>query len=144
MPPLSPIPVVCALIEDEAGRVLIAQRPPHKHLGLKWEFPGGKLESAESAEAALVREIKEELGCDILLLRSLPRSRYDYGTVVIDMLPFVCRLATGSATPSAHEHVDVRWIWPEELDRVDLAPADVPVVAHYRAELTARKTPLHR
>ena len=59
-----PIPVVCAVIERK-GRVLIARRPAHKHLGLKWEFPGGKVEPDESAEAAIIREIQEELGCAI-------------------------------------------------------------------------------
>ncbi len=128
----SPIPVVCAVIEDDAGRVLIAQRPAHKHLALKWEFPGGKVEPSESPEAAIVREIVEELGCTIVIQRALPRFTHDYGRAVIAMIPFVCRLAPASAAPHAHEHVALRWVLPAELTTFDLAAADLPVVASYR------------
>lgn len=123
-----PIPVVCAVIEDGSGRVLVAQRPAHKHLGLKWEFAGGKVEPGESPEAALVREIREELGCEIVVGRALPRFLHDYGSVVIEMFPFVCAIAAGSGAPHPHEHVGVRWVTREELRKLDLAPADWPVV----------------
>ena len=129
MPPSSPIPVVCAVLEDTAGRVLVAQRPAHKHLALKWEFPGGKIEPGESPDHALVRELREELGCDTLVIRSLPRSTHDYGDVVIEMFPFVCRLAPTSPAPHPHEHIAIRWVKPGELLTLDLAAADVPVVA---------------
>ncbi|MEX2044541.1 MAG: (deoxy)nucleoside triphosphate pyrophosphohydrolase [Opitutus sp.] len=132
VPPNQPVPVVCAVIEDGAGRVLLAQRPAHKHLGLKWEFAGGKVEPDESPEEALLREIHEELGCAIVILRPLPQFTHDYGTVVIEMIPFVCRLAPGSPAPHPHEHVAVRWVQLSDLDSVDLAPADRPVVEHLR------------
>jgi 8-oxo-dGTP diphosphatase len=67
MPASAPIPVVCAVIVDERGRALVAQRPAHKHLGLKWEFPGGKVELGETPESAMLREIEEELGCAIVI-----------------------------------------------------------------------------
>lgn len=121
--------MVCALIERE-GRVLIAQRPPHKHLPLKWEFPGGKVEPGESAEAAIVREIQEELGCRIVVTRPLPRSTHAYA-VVIEMIPFVCRLAPDSPEPHTLEHLDLRWVTLVELPAFDLAPADLPVVKSY-------------
>jgi 8-oxo-dGTP diphosphatase len=124
------IPVVCAVIERE-GRVLVAQRPAHKHLPLKWEFPGGKVEPGETAEAAIIREIREELGCDLLIARALPRFTHAYA-VVIEMIPFVCHLAPGSCEPRALEHVALQWIRPEELPAIDLAAADLPVVASYR------------
>jgi 8-oxo-dGTP diphosphatase len=126
------IPVVCAVIEDAAGRVLVAQRPAHKHLGLKWEFAGGKVEPGESAEAALVREIREELACAIVILRPLPRFVHRYETITIEMIPFVCQLAPGSPAPHPHEHIAVRWIEAAEFESLDLAPADWPVVASYR------------
>lgn len=126
-----PIPVVCAVLEDPAGRVLVAQRPAHKHLALKWEFPGGKVEPGESPESALLREIVEELGCTITLTRPLPRFLHDYGAVTIEMIPYVCALAPGSPEPHPHEHLAVRWVLPAELKTVDLAPADWPVVADY-------------
>lgn len=122
------IPVVCAVI-GRGGRFLLAQRPAHKHLPLKWEFPGGKVDSGETPEAAIVREIREELGCDIAVTRALPRFTHDYGAVVIEMIPFVCTLAEGSAEPHPHEHVAVAWCEPARLRDHDLAPADLPVVA---------------
>ncbi len=127
----APVPVVCALIERD-GRVLLAQRPAHKHLPLKWEFPGGKVEPAEDPAAAIVREIREELGCDIVIARLLPPFAHDYGTVVITMIPFVCALAQGSAEPAALEHVAIAWVRPEEFAQYDLAAADLPVVASYQ------------
>ena len=123
------IPVVCAVLEDGAGRVLVAQRPAHKHLGLKWEFAGGKVEPGESPESALQREIREELGCEIRLLRALPRFTHDYGNVLIEMIPFVCALEATSAPPHPHEHVAASWVTRAELHALDLAPADWPVVA---------------
>ena len=122
------VPVVCAVIEDDAGRVLVAQRPAHKHLGLKWEFPGGKVELDETPTAALAREIQEELGCTIFVTRALPVFTHDYGAVVIEMIPFVCRLSGDSGMPHPHEHVAVRWVTHAELQELDLAPADWPVV----------------
>ena len=130
-----PIPVVAAVIEDGAGRVLVAQRPAHKHLALKWEFPGGKIEPGEAPEAALTRELREELGIEIEILRALPASTHDYGSVTIALSPFVCRIAPGSAAPHPHEHIALHWVAPAELTKVDLAPADRPIVASYRATL---------
>jgi 8-oxo-dGTP diphosphatase len=131
----SPISVVCAVIVDSRGRLLLAQRPPHKHLGLKWEFPGGKVERDESPERALIREIKEELGCDIEVAQALPLFTHDYGSVVIRMIPFICALANNTSAPHPHEHTSLRWISVEELPTVDLAPADWPVIESYRDTL---------
>jgi 8-oxo-dGTP diphosphatase len=129
-----PIPVVCALIE-RSGRVLIARRPAHKHLGLKWEFPGGKVEPGETPEAAILREIEEELRCGIEIAYPLPPFVFDYGTVVIEMIPFVVHLAATSPEPAVTEHSELAWAAIDELSRYDLAPADLPVIASYRARL---------
>jgi 8-oxo-dGTP diphosphatase len=126
--PKPPLPVVAAVLE-RAGRVLVAQRPPHKHLALKWEFPGGKVEPREQPEAALVREIQEELGCAIVVGRALPRFTHAYATVTIELIPFICRLASDSPDPHPHEHVAVRWATLAELRTLDLAAADWPIVA---------------
>lgn len=134
--PSTAIPVVCAVVEDAAGRVLVAQRPAHKHLALKWEFPGGKVEPGEGPAAALQRELREELGCDVEITGALPRVVHDYGTVVIEMIPFICRLAPASPAPHPHEHVALRWHSPADLNSLDLAPADWPVLSSYRAALT--------
>ena len=130
MPASIPVPVVCALVE-RGGLLLLARRPADKHLPLKWEFPGGKVEPGEDSAAAIVREIREELGCDIVITRALPRFPFDYGRVVIEMIPYVCTLAAGSPAPHPHEHVAIAWVPPAELLTYDLAPADVPVIASY-------------
>ncbi len=134
--PLTPLPVVAAVITDSAGRVLLAQRPAQKHLALKWEFPGGKVEAGETPEEALRRELREELGIEVAIVRPLPRFTHDYGTVVIAMQPFGCRLAAGSPPPYPYEHVALAWVAIHDLGAYDLAPADLPVVAALRAEGT--------
>ncbi len=128
------IPVVCALIE-RAGLVLVAQRPAHKHLPLKWEFPGGKVEPDEAAEAAIVREIREELGCEFVITQALPRFTHAYAET-IEMIPFVGRLAPDSPEPHPHAHVALRWMLPAEIVALDLAAADFPVLAAYRQSAT--------
>jgi 8-oxo-dGTP diphosphatase len=127
--PSVPIPVVAAVLTDPAGRILLAQRPSHKSLALKWEFPGGKIEAGELPEAALARELREELGVEIEQLQALPRFTHDYGFVHIAMIPFACRLAPHSPAPHAHEHVALAWVDRAALTSYDLAPADLPVVA---------------
>ncbi len=123
-----PVPVVCAVIERD-GLVLIAQRPPHKLLPLKWEFPGGKVEPGEAPAAAIIRELQEELGCAITVARALPPFIHDYQTVVIEMIPFVCALTPDSSAAHPHEHTAIAWVQPAELQSYDLAAADWPVVA---------------
>ncbi len=121
------------MLEDGTGRILIAQRPADKHLGLLWEFPGGKVEPGEPPAAALLRELTEELGCTAVITRTLEPFLHDYTRVVIEMFPFVCHLAPDSPAPAALEHVEIRWVLPKELTAFALAPADWPVVARYRS-----------
>lgn len=120
---------MCAVILDAADRILLAQRPAHKHLPLKWEFPGGKVETGEEPAAAIAREIQEELGCELVIVRALPRFTHQYPKTLIEMIPFVCRLTPTSPPPHLHEHVAVAWVSREELKDYDLAPADWPVLA---------------
>ncbi len=119
---------------ERDGLVLIAQRPANKHLPLQWEFAGGKVEPGEDAQAAITREIREELGCEIVVTQTLPPFLHDYGTVVIEMIPFVARLAAGSPEPVAHEHVALAWVEIPTLADYALAPADWPVVTAYRKQ----------
>ncbi len=128
---IPPVPVVCAVIEKD-GLVLLAQRPPSKLLPLKWEFAGGKVEPGEDPAVAIVREIREELGCDIAITRALPPFTHDYGRVVIEMIPFVCALVPGSPAPHPHEHVAIAWVALDGLATYDLAAADYPVITAYR------------
>jgi 8-oxo-dGTP diphosphatase len=126
--------VVCALIERD-GRVLAAQRPAHKAQAGLWEFPGGKLEPGESPEAALVREIREELHLDLAVGARLPEVGHDYGPFSITLIPFRATVAA-DREPHPAEHAAVRWCTPAELRTLAWAPADVPVVAHYLAART--------
>jgi len=126
-----PTHVVAAGVTDLKGRVLIAQRPPGKHLAGRWEFPGGKLEAGEDRRLGLARELREELG---ITLSAAPRPlirvrhRYDYGEVLIDM--WVVRQYSGE--PKGLEGQALRWCTREELETVELLPADGPIVAALR------------
>jgi mutator protein MutT len=123
--------VVAAAVIDLSDRVLIAQRPPGKHLAGRWEFPGGKLEAGEDRRAGLARELLEELGITLIAPpRPLIRVRhtYDYGEVLIDM--WVVRQYLGE--PRGLEGQALRWCPQDELDPAELLPADGPIVAALR------------
>jgi len=111
--------------------MLIAQRPPGKHLAGGWEFPGGKLESGEDRRLGLARELREELGITLSAPpRPLIRVRhaYDYGDVLIDM--WVVRQYSGE--PRGLDGQALRWCTQDELESVELLPADGPIVAALR------------
>lgn len=108
--------------------MLLARRPPDKKLGGLWEFPGGKVEAGEAAEAALHRELEEELGCRVRVVQRLAPYVHAYEWGRIELIPFVCELAAGSPEPLAHEHTALVWVEPAELGGYELAPADVPLV----------------
>jgi len=95
------------------------------HTGF-WEFPGGKIESGESAESCLIREIKEELNCDIKIIKSLPVFSHEYSDKHIELLPFICSIAGSEPTPIEHE--EIRWIEISELNSLKWLPADVSVI----------------
>ena len=125
------IHVVAAAVTDLARRMLIAQRPPGKHLAGGWEFPGGKLESGEDRRLGLARELREELGITLSAPpRPLIRVRhaYDYGDVLIDM--WVVRQYSGE--PRGLDGQALRWCTQDELESVELLPADGPIVAALR------------
>ena len=117
-----------AALVDADGRVLVATRPPGKAHAGKWEFPGGKLEPGETPEAALVRELAEELGIDTTASCLAPAgfSSHDFGTGHLILMLFVCRRWRGTA--SAKEGQTLRWCRVPELFALDLLPADRPLV----------------
>ena len=119
-------------------RVLIAQRPAGKHLALKWEFPGGKVEPGEDPAAALVREIEEELGCRIDVCERWPAVVHRYERGEIELTPFVCSLNAESVEPHPHEHAAIEWAEVAELRSFDLAEADLPIVAMLEAWIANR------
>ena len=116
-----------ALIDPE-GRVLLAQRPPGKSLAGLWEFPGGKVEPGESPEAALIRELKEELGIDTWksCLAPLTFASHAYPEFHLLMPLFACRKWEGIVTP--REGQTLAWVRPNALRDYPMPPADLPLI----------------
>lgn len=121
--------VACAIIERE-GKILIARRKQGKKLGLKWEFPGGKLEPGESVEECIVREIKEELNLDITVNYRMKENFHSYEYAGIHLFPCVCSLGS-SEELHLRDHSEIRWIDPADIFSYDLAEADIPVARAY-------------
>ncbi len=121
----------CALI-DRDGRVLMARRPEGKaHAGL-WEFPGGKLAEGETPEAALVRELREELAIDTEASCLAPAAfaSQTSGEFHLLMPLYVCRKWTG--VPAPVEGQELRWVRREALTAMEMPPADRPLAAQLR------------
>jgi 8-oxo-dGTP diphosphatase len=123
--------VVAALVRDEAGRVLLTQRRADQAMPLKWELPGGKIEAGEAPEAALRREVKEELGCNAEIGRVEEVVFHAYAEFDLLMLVYRCRLLDA---PSAVEVAALAWVEPPRLESYDLLPADRPLAARLAAE----------
>ena len=116
-----------ALIDPE-GRVLLAQRPPGKSLAGLWEFPGGKVEPGETPEAALIRELQEELGIDTWssCLAPLTFASHTYPDFHLLMPLFACRRWNG--IPSPREGQTLAWVRPAALRDYPMPPADLPLI----------------
>ena len=121
------VDVVAAIIVDAAGRVLAVKCPEHKHGG-GWEFPGGKIEPGETPQAAIVREIREELGVLIAPGELLHTVEWDYPSFHLSMRCFVAHVLSG--TLQLREHTDARWLDSASLHSVDWLPADVDALPH--------------
>ena len=124
---------VAAAVIREGNRIFATQRGygPWKD---RWEFPGGKVEPGETAEEALVREIREELDAGVGVEKKIGRVEYDYPEFHLSMDCFFCTLRTGSLILKEHE--SARWLPPEELDSVDWLPADRDLIRKIRSMLT--------
>jgi 8-oxo-dGTP diphosphatase len=113
---------------DADGRVLLAQRPEGKSMAGLWEFPGGKVEAGETPEAALIRELKEELGIDTWqsCLAPLTFASHAYPGFHLLMPLFACRKWQGNATP--REGQTLAWVRPAALRDYPMPPADLPLI----------------
>ncbi|CUI43344.1 8-oxo-dGTP diphosphatase MutT [Cognatishimia activa] len=113
---------------DRDGRILLAQRPEGKSMAGLWEFPGGKIEEGETPEAALVRELEEELGIKTWdsCLAPLTFASYSYDSFHLLMPLFACRKWEG--TPIAQEGQTLKWVLPKDLKEYPMPPADVPLI----------------
>ena len=123
-----------ALIDSE-GRVLLAQRPEGKSMAGLWEFPGGKVEPGETPEAALVRELQEELGIDTWAscLAPLTFASHSYPDFHLLMPLFACRKWQG--IPQAREGQRLAWVRSAALRDYPMPPADIPLIPILRDSL---------
>lgn len=119
------IEVVAAMIRRN-GRFLICQRPAGKANALGWEFPGGKIESNETPEAALAREIREELDFDIAVGKRLAAVEYVYPHAAIRLTLFEAAPASGE--PKCLEHADMAWISAEDIAHYTFCAADAKLI----------------
>jgi 8-oxo-dGTP diphosphatase len=119
----------CALV-DADGRVLVARRPEGKTMAGLWEFPGGKVDDGERPEAALIRELREELGIDVseACLAPLTFASHAYDDFHLLMPLYVCRRWKGEVRPQ--ENQALRWVKPLRLRDLSMPPADIPLIAH--------------
>ena len=120
--------VAAAALIDREGRVLLARRPEGKRLAGLWEFPGGKIEGAETPEEALARELGEELGIEIAdgCMAPFGFASHDYGDLHLLMPLFLCRRWSGTAT--GREGQRIEWVRPERLPDYPMTPAGKPLI----------------
>jgi 8-oxo-dGTP diphosphatase len=124
-----PLVLVSAVaLVDIDGRILLAQRPAHKSMGGLWEFPGGKIEADESPEAALIRELHEELDINTSesCLAPLSFASHAYDDFHLLMMLFVCRRWHGQPRPV--EGGALKWVRPNQLRDYPMPPADIPLI----------------
>ncbi|WP_093324071.1 8-oxo-dGTP diphosphatase MutT [Shimia haliotis] len=124
------VSAVCLI--DVDGRILLAQRPQGKSMAGMWEFPGGKVESGETPEVALIRELEEELGINTWqsCLAPLTFASHNYDDFHLLMPLFACRKWEG--TPIAREGQVLKWVRPENLRDYEMPPADLPLIPMIR------------
>jgi 8-oxo-dGTP diphosphatase len=124
--------VVAVALVDADGRVLLAERPQGKSMAGLWEFPGGKVREGETPEAALIRELKEELGIDVTASCLAPFTFASHGYQDFHLLMplYVCRRWQGMVTPQEGQRV--AWVRPTRLAEYPMPPADKPLVAMLR------------
>ncbi|MDX9883164.1 MAG: (deoxy)nucleoside triphosphate pyrophosphohydrolase [Prolixibacteraceae bacterium] len=131
------INVSCAIIVKEE-RILVVQRGPGTSHPFQWEFPGGKVREKETAEESILREIQEELSVEIEVLGQLRTIEHDYGIKQIRLIPFLCRIKSGSLQLT--EHIASRWILPGETHIPDWSEADRKLIGENNDFFSNRKT----
>tara|TARA_B110000971_G_scaffold120352_1_gene123235 strand:- start:520 stop:912 length:393 start_codon:yes stop_codon:yes gene_type:complete len=118
------IKVIAAIIKYE-DKILIARRKKGKHLELKWEYPGGKLEKDEEEDAAIKRELREEFSIEATISDYLTESFYEYNSININLKAYLVESFSGDFKLTVHDKIE--WIKIEEIKNYDFAPADIPI-----------------
>ncbi len=113
---------VTAALIVEGGRILLARRKPGKHMGGRWELPGGKIEPGESPEQSLARELAEELAIEARVCEFLCGAPFDRDGVRLELL--VYRVERLAGEPQLLEHEEIRWVAPRDIKGYDLADSD--------------------
>ena len=123
------MPVVAAALTNQVGDILLQKRPESRSMAGLWEFPGGKVEKGESPEIALVRELQEELGVQILPedLRPFAFASEPLGDRHLLLLLYICHRWQGEPRPL--EAPEIRWVAPKAMHALQMPPADQPLVA---------------
>ena len=124
------VPVVAAALFDGAGRVLIAQRPAGKVLAGRWEFPGGKVAAGESEGNALTRELREELGVEVVSAHPFMRLTHAYQERDVELSLWIVERFHGEPRPLDAQ--TLKWVPPAALAAEDILEADQPVIAALR------------
>jgi 8-oxo-dGTP diphosphatase len=122
--------VVAAALFDRDGQVLIAQRPPAKPLAGRWEFPGGKVDAGESERQALARELREELGIEVLAARPFMRLTHAYAERDVELSLWIVERFTGE--PRSLDAQALKWVAPAGLAAEDILEADRPFIEALR------------
>jgi 8-oxo-dGTP diphosphatase len=119
------IEVVCGVVYNEHGQILICRRAKHKSLAGYWEFPGGKIEIDELPEQSLYRELLEELGMEVSVQDFITEVLHKYEDFAIKLLAYRCAFISASYILSDHDQYN--WVYPQELVNFELAAADIPI-----------------
>lgn len=128
MPQRPLLMVVAAALVDSDGRVLVQQRPPGKPMAGLWEFPGGKVDPGELPEAALCRELEEELGIGVESACLAPATFASESLGDRHLLLLLYALRKWSGVPQANHATMLKWVRPLELHRLEMPPADKPLI----------------
>jgi len=132
---MNTIKVTAGVIIDN-GKVLITRRAPNENHAGGWEFPGGKMETDESPEECLVRELKEELNISVNINKFCTEVTHDYGNVIINLIAYYCSIIDGEIQLSVHDKY--KWVDISNLPKHELLPADVSiaekVIEDYKCE----------
>ena len=120
--------VVAAALANESGAILLQKRPDHASMGGLWEFPGGKVETGESPEVALARELFEELGLSVNPQDLIPETFASEPLGDRHLLLLLYRCVMWEGTPTPHFASEIRWVHPNEMAKLPMPPADYPLV----------------